>query len=708
MSSRYTGSPLGLIIEDGVQNYDVNSNKIDSLFSSYKKRGVKQVLRRSSGINSSGMLSTNRHSDDLYDTSFTNIIQKLNGIDHLEISYGDVSYLKELGVYPNNRLAILRRFGSPVIDDLYSVTNNNSPGNPISTIISWIPPGQDFISLTFNEQWEAAEASFTEILNSIGKDYRMDGLGDQLSKGIPLAGGKKASGDGGIIPLPGASRLLQRKIMEAIGLVSPEDSSELPIGDPNLIKGAMRRSLSGDDRLFTGFTAKFSIALTVKYEQKFIRDNDPTLVYADIINNILSMGTQPSTFYLGKSSNLTSYFKFMGELMSDPVKKMTEVVTKIIGVIKEQIDAVVEGIKNAIAKVGEVAKDAVANPADAATAALTALKDGLSAATGAVADYVVKAYKVKIMGVVQALTGGPSTPWHITIGNPLRPIFCSGDMLCSSINLKLGEQLSFNDLPTYIEATINLTSARDLGLQEIFAKFNSGGMRTTNGQEVSDRPESFWTNVIESSPESGVTSSVSNSESQTTDEVDTQNTEGKLPNTTVPEFPNSLPEVTISVTSVPTDLQTNPDTSSNEPIVESGQNNRSAELISEETQAMTGSDEGFSDQIENPDNVENSGSGAEVPQDQNNTESKWKVGDLASPVTTEFFPLDGGFGSGNIWEIKIIKSSEFGIYEGEAVIIESQIGDNKIIKSRGEDLNSIKRQITDGINSNEGVTPFGN
>lgn len=703
MSSIYTGSPLGLIIEDGVQNYDVNSNKIDSLFSSYSKRGVKQVLRRSSGINSSGMLSTTPHSDDLYDTSFTNIIEKLRGMDHLEISWGDVSYLKEIGVYPNNRLAVLRRFGSPVIDDLYSVTNNNSPGNPISTIITWIPPGQDFISLRFNEAWEAAEASFTEILNSIGKDFRVGGLGDQLSRGVPGT-------SGGVLPLPGSTRLLQREIMKRLKLVSEEDSSELPIGDPNLIKSAMRRMISSEDRNFSGFSGKFSISLTVKYEQKFIRGNDPTLVYADIINNILSMGTQPSTFYLGKSSNLTSYFKFMGELMNDPFNKMIEVVTSIINVFEKKIGDVVQGLKNAAKDAAELAKRAAANPVDAATAAAEStgelLNKSIKAITGSISDYVVKAYKVKIMGVVQALTGGPSTPWHITIGNPLRPIFCSGDMLCKSIELKLGEQLSFNDLPTYIEATITLESARDLGLQEIFAKFNSGGMRTTNGQEVSDRPESFWTNVIESSPEPGVTSSISNNESQISDEVVTQNNAGDTPNTTVPEFPNQLPEVTISVTSVPTDQQTNPDPSSDDPVVESGQNDKSVELRSEENQEMTGSNEGFSDQIDNPDNVENSGPGSEVPQDQNNAESQWNVGESVYD-SEEFFPLAAGMGSGNRYQIKIVKSSEVGIYEGEAIIIESQIGDKgKIIKSSGTDLNSIKRQITDGINSNEGVIPF--
>jgi hypothetical protein len=52
------------------------------------------------------------------------------------------------------------------------------------------------------------------------------------------------------------------------------------------------------------------------------------------------------------------------------------------------------------------------------------------------------------------------------------------------------------------------------------------------------------------------------------------------------------------------------------------------------------------------------------------------------------------------------QGSYYIISNGEAVIIDSQIGDNKIIRSSGQDLNLVKKQIKDGINSNEGVTPL--
>jgi len=88
------------------------------------------------------------------------------------------------------------------------------------------------------------------------------------------------------------------------------------------------------------------------------------------------------------------------------------------------------------------------------------------------------------MGIVAALTGNPSTPWHLTIGNPLRPVFCSGDMLVDDVTLKLGPILAFNDLPSTITAEFTVSNARPWGMQEIMAKFNSGYLRTVDIQKT--------------------------------------------------------------------------------------------------------------------------------------------------------------------------------------------------------------------------------
>ena len=79
---------------------------------------------------------------------------KLKNIS-MNFSAADFSYLTDLGVYPINRLWILRRFNdySNVPDNLQmwaGKSDYNSAQSPISTLVGWIKPDQDsFFSVSF-------------------------------------------------------------------------------------------------------------------------------------------------------------------------------------------------------------------------------------------------------------------------------------------------------------------------------------------------------------------------------------------------------------------------------------------------------------------------------------------------------------------------------------------------------------------------------
>lgn len=478
----YTVSPLG-IINGKIGNYGgLTSSYYTSILSSYSSDGVKRKINKNTGFNGA-VLSDKRHSNEVYDISTSNIIDKLKDpkTQHLSLGLADFAYLKDFGVYPNNRLMVCRRYPVPVIDDLYSATK--SPGSPLSTVLAYVPEGDDFIKFSFNEEWEDANVSFRELLNSLGNDFGMKG---QFQMGDILEGAVN------VIPLPGATLLLQRKIMQALGFISENEDSVIPQGDPNLIKQAMNRSLVGEDKDGSGLKCKFSITLKTVYEQKFIQGVDPTLVFMDILNNLLNLGTSNATFYLGKQTDSSGRVtKYLNDFMSNPFDKIKEFIESLITAMGDQLtklDEQMKKSKEAATKKGE--------DSNIVTDTLNLLKSGIDGAKGYVKDFISAKYKVKFLGIINALTGGPSTPWHITIGNPLRPIFCSGDMLCDSVEINMGPQLSFNDLPTFIEATITLKSARNLGLQEIFAKFNCGGIRVTEGEfkgnPLSGYSNSYW------------------------------------------------------------------------------------------------------------------------------------------------------------------------------------------------------------------------
>ncbi len=423
------------------------------------------------------------HNNDVYDTSVLNILEKLSGTK-AELKATDFAYLKYLGVYPNNRLMIARRFVAPSGDNIM-VKKSKADIGSIATLISWKPEGDDFLEITFGEEWTAAKADFTGILNSLGDDYAKTGVG------------KIAGAAGNVLPLPGFTEIFQRKFLEKLELLESGAGNQIPAGNPNLIKEAKVRKTVPYGEASSGLKAKVSIKMACEYELKFISGIDPTIVWMDLIGTIVRFGTSESSNY-GLSQKVAAK---LGRWAADPYKLISDVITGIKEALKYAKDELITGLKNtwteATIAANEIiddtksAKDVAMEAADAALAAGTKLANALAnVAITAIRSSVMK-YRVEVMGIVSALTGNPSTPWHITLGNPLRPIFCSGDMLVEDVTLKLGPTLAFNDLPSSIIAEFTIANARNLGMQEIMSKFNSGYLRTVDVQKTF-----FETNIL--------------------------------------------------------------------------------------------------------------------------------------------------------------------------------------------------------------------
>jgi hypothetical protein len=435
------------------------------------------------------------HNNDVYDTSVLNLVEKLAGT-RAQLRPTDFAYLKDLGVYPNNRLMVARRFLGPVGDNIMTkMTRGNEKGRfPASAIlISWKPEGDDFLEIQFGEEWTAAKADFTGMLNAIGDDFMKGGVG------------KIASAAGGAVPLPGFTEIFQRKFLAQLGLYEEDAGNQIPAGNPNLIKEAKQRKTVGYSEAGSGLMAKVSIKMICEYELKFISGIDPTIIWMDLLGMILRFGTSESSNY-GLSQGVAAK---LGRWASNPrllVRDIMDGIRNAITKASKEITQEIEKVYNAATKAAQELSDE--KPGDTSGSAGSsgekkdtrsdrekaidlakevqragkALLQKLVAFAGEAIEGTIIKYRVEMMGIVNALTGNPSTPWHITIGNPLRPIFCSGDMLTTEVNLKLGPTLAFNDLPSTITVEFTLTNARNWGLQEIMAKFNSGYLRTVDVQ----------------------------------------------------------------------------------------------------------------------------------------------------------------------------------------------------------------------------------
>jgi hypothetical protein len=407
-----------------------------------------------------GIKRSSLHNNTVYDTSLLNIIEQLSGTQ-AELRPSDFAYLKDVGVFPNNRLMIARRFGSPHNDNIF--LKGLATGQPLAIMISWKPQGEDFLKISFGEKWEDAEADFKSVLDSLGEDF----LGKSL--------GQKIGGAVAVIPLPGFTETIQRTVLKKLGIIDDSLETPLPSGNPNLIKMAKRRQTIKSEAAGSGLNCTVSIQMICEWEQKFISGIDPTIAWQDIIGKILTFATSRSNNYGLKASfekTITRWMDYPEKIVED----MVDYIKEGLADAKKEIEKMIKGFETAPKEdpkkektevdINELKKKA----ANETLSLIDKITSGLSRQ--------LNKYRIAIEGIARALSGAPSTPWHITIGNPLRPVFCSGDMYMSEdLALDLGATLAFNDLPSNIKATFTLTNARPWGLQEIAAKFNSGSIR---------------------------------------------------------------------------------------------------------------------------------------------------------------------------------------------------------------------------------------
>ena len=394
------------------------------------------------------------HNDDIYDISVSSLITYSKPIPSMALKSVHFAYLKNLGVFPNNRLLIARRFPTAIGNDL------TAPNiyEPIATLISWVPNDGNFMDgMTFGEDWVKAQASFEKVLNSVGDDTKLSS-----DQGTKL--GSAFSAGFNVIPMPGLMEGIQRQIMVDLGIVDPKDSNILPGGNPNLIRTAMTRRVLEKGEEGSGLKCNFEIKMKVEYEQKYINGIDNTIPYFDLVANVLSFATSESTF-MYNNSYAKGANNLLDKLISGDINGVMEAIKVFLGKFLSAIEKKVKEIAKFIGNV-------VSDPHSQASA--TGIKKLFEETLGA----VIGKYKMAIIGIISALTGVASTPWHITIGNPKRPFFSSGDMWMDNVKLTMGPVLGWNDIPTEVTIEFTLKNSRPLGAQEIYNRFNIGKGRS--------------------------------------------------------------------------------------------------------------------------------------------------------------------------------------------------------------------------------------
>lgn len=444
-----------------------------------------------------------------------------HGSPAMTLKAADFVYLTDLGVYPINRLIILRRYRDGVI-----VPANLSlfKEKPISTVIGWLKmeDNKEIFSLNFNEKWVEQTDTLDKVIQKIMKEQF--GIKTEM-----------------FLPVPGWSQGFLFGMLNNMGLTKEFDSKNVPTGDPNVLRTAMMREVESQSLL-----SELKLSFETSYEQKYIDGVDPGLAFQDILSNLISMGTSNMKFILngdsealntlstavlgGANGGTQAWIKF-GETLIDAFintignffsgggdSKNGDGVSGQFGAGKTLSEEQEKNNKDNEAKEQQIKKleeerdkfkiDNKIQEAQKKQDEIDRLKGKTSTGDGLLSFKIgietfeklkktldgsirtilagsVYRYRWPLIGSIGLMSGLATTPWHLTVGNPFSPILNINNIVVSNVDLKFSNELGFNDMPKKVDATIDIKFGRPLGGQEINRMFNNQYGRIYSNPELS-------------------------------------------------------------------------------------------------------------------------------------------------------------------------------------------------------------------------------
>lgn len=468
--------------------------------------------KTSEGTNS---IKENYIKKNIYDTMkssnpYVDILNYFEKKPALKIKAADLAYLKDLGVYPINRMVILRRFpeGCFVPENL-----DNMLINPISTVIGWIKPDQNFGTIGFNENWGLTNERFDVALSEILKKTTGNKVDTQMfpipdfaqgllfefyaRAGLVTGTEQEVSVDEYQIEKYNqtdiyrdiGSNWLKNGLSIPTGSTSKDESwglNNIPVGNPNVLQEGPFRNPEGQN-----IQSTFSFDLETTYEQKLLGDVDPGSAMLDIIDNLLTMGTSNMVFYWGsdsptvvnaknaisnKANNPNAWWIFVSELM-------IQFWEAIKSLFKDAVNSASEMLKNQT-----MLQESQSNSANTSASATTngtlnqkkdQALDFITSTLETILTSTIAIHRYRLRGSLELMIGGSdsSTPWYLTIGNPFAPWLATNHIIVKSGTIETSMEMGFNDQPQRITAKFNCQFSRSLGRQELLRMFNNSYKR---------------------------------------------------------------------------------------------------------------------------------------------------------------------------------------------------------------------------------------
>jgi hypothetical protein len=399
-------------------------------------------------------------SDESRNPTFANIIawSKENprdggGMAHVPYAWADFLYCKYAGLIPNNYMVTLRRYPIPMLDNLKTHDGRRIP--PLAQAVTWMGEEtgnkmSEIMSMSFGQVWNEIEASVQEVTgNEVGFDSS------------PLAGsigGNVLAGIEGFLNPNDYSGLSQAQTdyaQKAWGSEGPYANKVY--GPVNVINKTMVRGRG------LNFEQEFKIKF--HYTLRSIGGVNPKMAMLDLLSNLTTLTYNNAKFWGGAiryfpQKPQVAFFGNQNDFYSGDVDKYIDSVVGEFGKIRGTLlDSLAKLVQDPISALKELAKG------------------GLKFEAGKIAAK----NRPAILAMRSLLTGLPVGEWHMVVGNPMNPIMCIGNLVCTDTQISTSDTLGPDDFPDEMYFTITLKHGKPRDAGDIQSMFNLGNGRLYYG-----------------------------------------------------------------------------------------------------------------------------------------------------------------------------------------------------------------------------------
>ena len=364
-----------------------------------------------------------------------------NSKNAIEYSWEDFLYCKNYGKVPNNHMVTVRRFGGPIGDNLINYEQTTTPdiGRLITYMDGEANKIEELLKFKVKLNWKEFKS---EIQTYQGSGYGGSGGGSLIGK---ILGATDTAG----------SQTAAKGVDNAN--VDPySNMTNKTLGPINVIDKMMTRE--------RGLMFEQSIKLVFEYEMRSIDGINGKMAFLDLLMNILMVTYNRGDFWGGAKRFVGGARKSNPIAGQDGMQKLAEgdfggFLDKLTSGFMDRVDTLTGGKGLSLEGLGNMVKSVGANI-------------GSRVAGGA----MDKMGRPQAHATMALLTGEDTGEWHITVGNPARPILSLGNMILEETEIQFDGPLDTNDFPTKLKATCSFKPARPRDRDDVQMMFAPGNM----------------------------------------------------------------------------------------------------------------------------------------------------------------------------------------------------------------------------------------